>query len=350
MFRRPLPRSRWTAPLALLSALLALPVAAADDPLAGWSPEVRSLLREVVAKKAAQTRAGAPRPVAAFDCDNTLIDGDISFNTMVFQAGKARYAFPAGQSGPLDAEGARLLAEARAGKGGGEAAAEARIAAAYRGYHVLWESAGKQEACGYLARMLEGMTFDEAVAMGRDAMAAAEASPRCVRRIPGLPGQPPVTIEQGLRIRKPMEGVIAFLREAGWEIYVVSASALPLVTAVAARYGVDADHVLGVRTALKDGRLAAEVLPPVTWRQGKVDALKSRLGNRRPALAFGDSWTDFEMLTDAEHAVLVDRGKADLREALKAKGVLLQQGFEGPEGLPACDAPEQGPRIIPSGS
>jgi HAD superfamily phosphoserine phosphatase-like hydrolase len=207
--------------------------------------------------------------------------------------------------------------------------------AAYTGYHDLWKTAGKREACGYLARLLDGMTPAEATALGRDALARAESHPRCLWRLPGGTPDHPVDLEMGVRIRPPMQALIDLLKAAGWEVFVVSASAKPLVEAVAARYGIDADHVLAVRTAVRDGRLTGEVLAPVTWRQGKVDALHARNG-RPPALALGDSWTDFEMLSDAGVSVLIDRGQADLREAVRARGVLVQARFEGPDVHPDC--------------
>lgn len=316
------------------------PVPAADasvPALDGWSTEAQALFRGLVAAKAAGIAAGQPRPVAAFDCDNTLIDGDISYATLVLQAREARYAFPAGSAGPLDAEGARLLADVRAGHERKDArASEARVAAAYRGYHERWESGRNLEACGYLAALLEGMTPVEAGALGRDALAKAEAHPRCLLGLPSPPGHAPLAVEQGIRIRRPMRALVDLLQAAGWEVFVVSASARPVVEAVAARYGIPADHVLGVQTAERDGRLTGRVLPPVTWRQGKVDALLARTG-RRPTLALGDAWTDFEMLASAEAAVLVDRGKADLRQAVRARGVVVQPRFEGPEAvLPPC--------------
>jgi HAD superfamily phosphoserine phosphatase-like hydrolase len=299
------------AAFGLAAVLLTGPLALAH-PLEGWSPEARELIQGLVARKAAQATAGSPRPVAAIDCDNTLIDGDISFATLVTHA------------------------EARSGTGREDAGTvENRVATAYRTYDDLWESGRNVEACGYLAGLLEGMTLAEASALGRDALAKAEAMPRCVRSLAVPPGRPPLEMEQGIRLRKPMLALVDYLKAAGWEVFVVSASAEPVVAAVAARHGIDADHVLAVRTVVRDGRLTADVVPPVTWRQGKVDALRARIG-RGTSLALGDAWTDFEMLVDAEAAVLIGRGKADLLAAARARGIVVQPRFEGADALPPC--------------
>jgi phosphoserine phosphatase len=44
---------------------------------------------------------------------------------------------------------------------------------------------------------------------------------------------------------------------------------------------------------------------PIPYRSGKVDALASH--GVKPALAFGDSMTDLEMLRSASLAVVIDR-------------------------------------------
>ena len=95
------------------------------------------------------------------------------------------------------------------------------------------------------------------------------------------------------------------------------------------RHGVPPEHVIGVRSQLRDGRLTGQPEGIVTFRQGKADAILRAVG-RRPALAFGDSWTDFEMLTSAERGVLIDRANQPLKDALAGAGtVMVQPAFAG---------------------
>ena len=58
-----------------------------------------------------------------------------------------------------------------------------------------------------------------------------------------------------VRIYEPMHDLQDALRGSGFEVWVVSASAQPLVEVVASRVGVDASHAVGIRTMLADGKL-----------------------------------------------------------------------------------------------
>jgi phosphoserine phosphatase len=98
-----------------------------------------------------------------------------------------------------------------------------------------------------------------------------------------------------------------------------------MVEGAAEVFGIPADRVVGVRSEEQDGRLTARVLAPVTVGEGKRAALAARLDGRRPALAMGDTWTDYELLLWAERAVFVDTGRdGRLAATLAARGVAVQ--------------------------
>jgi HAD superfamily phosphoserine phosphatase-like hydrolase len=108
------------------------------------------------------------------------------------------------------------------------------------------------------------------------------------------------------RIFPGVRAAIRVLREAGAEVLLVSASAAATLRAVAPEIGLEASAVLAVEGVVDPcGRFTGEVVPPVTCSAGKVEAIRARLGARRPALAFGNSLFDREMLLLAERAVLV---------------------------------------------
>lgn len=91
--------------------------------------------------------------------------------------------------------------------------------------------------------------------------------------------------------------------------FVVSASLEDVVAAFATlpKYGYDLprNHVFGLRLAQDDGRLVARYLEgwPLLHGPGKVELIRrelvSRFG-RGPALVFGDSDGDFNMLSEFE--------------------------------------------------
>lgn len=98
--------------------------------------------------------------------------------------------------------------------------------------------------------------------------------------------------------------LIQDLQAAGAKVWIVSASNQWIIEAAAPTLGVPVSQVVGIRLAVKDGRLTDTLIPPVTYRQGKVTAINTYIG-QQPVLVSGDSMTDYEMLKYAKHLVLV---------------------------------------------
>jgi phosphoserine phosphatase len=93
------------------------------------------------------------------------------------------------------------------------------------------------------------------------------------------------------------------LAQAGYEVWVVSASPLWPVVAGANFLGVSPDRVIGVECARSQGRLTREVLRPVPCGAGKVARLKEK--GVRPVLAVGNGELDLPMLEWAERALVI---------------------------------------------
>lgn len=296
----------------------------------GWAPGV---VAHVEAALSAPSCEGCAAPVAAFDFDNTLIFGDISYSTVALQTRDLRFGVdPAGPRSPFDEATRALFRSYLAAKGAERDVLHRRLA--YRvvaGYEDLWNGGHEVEACHWLARLLTGFTPDEAGRLALDAFTHEEARPpgTHVYEPAGLPGKPLVE-QAGVRVREPMKRLLRHLEARGVEVWVVSASPEPLVRAVAAaKYGVPPEHVLGVRSVVRDGRLTGEPEGTVPYRKGKVDALLAAV-HRRPILAFGDAFTDLELLLAAERGVLIDRGNQPLKDALARSGtVVVQPRFAG---------------------
>jgi len=130
-----------------------------------------------------------------------------------------------------------------------------------------------------------------------------------------------------IKVRPEMRELFWALQVAGWQPWVVSASAEPLVSVFAQRYGVPGHRVIGMVLGRDPaGCLLQEVVGPVTYRGGKVDAIDQRIG-RRPTLAGGDATTDLEMLGSASHALLFDRGNTKLTRIAAGAGWWLQPAW-----------------------
>lgn len=98
--------------------------------------------------------------------------------------------------------------------------------------------------------------------------------------------------------------LIQTLQAAGVTVWIVSASNQWIVEAAAPVIGVPVSQVVGIRLAVKKGLITDEVIAPVTYRQGKVTAIDTYIG-QQPVLVAGDSMTDYEMLKYARRLALV---------------------------------------------
>jgi phosphoserine phosphatase len=135
-----------------------------------------------------------------------------------------------------------------------------------------------------------------------------------------------VRINHGIRIHEEFRRLMPALTAAGFDVWIVSATNLWTVQTFAELvFGVPRQRVLGNRVEMgEDGLLSATTCEPVLYRQGKVDIIAQEIG-RQPALIFGDSLTDFEMMCEAsELAVLIDCGHAELRDKAERRGFAVQ--------------------------
>jgi phosphoserine phosphatase len=106
-------------------------------------------------------------------------------------------------------------------------------------------------------------------------------------------------IATGLRRHRQIAQLIWLLKARGWNVWLVSASSEYPVKVLARKIGIGADHAIGIRTRIRDGSITAEVVEPVPYREGKVEALKevgAVGGDGYFGFAAGDSDGDLQML------------------------------------------------------
>ena len=208
-------------------------------------------------------------PVAVFDLDNTCIDNDISERAVAL----------------LEAEtGREILAR----------------------YDKIYREQGRREAYRECAREI-GAGCDDAV--------ISALSDRVLER--GL-----------LRPRPEILSLIEDMHRAGWHVWFVSASLEPLVKAAARWFDVPAERALGIRLAFdpEEHLYTSECLDPVTYREGKVEAIDRFIG-RRPVFAAGDSDSDIEMMRASKHALVIDRGEVALKQEARKNKWWFQEGW-----------------------
>ena len=96
---------------------------------------------------------------------------------------------------------------------------------------------------------------------------------------------------------------------------------------MAARLSIPGDRVLAMSLALDgEGRFTAEVVHPATFCEGKLEAVKLRIG-RPPTFCAGDSRSDADMMGYALRALLIDGHDVDLRAEAIGRGWWRQSGW-----------------------
>ena len=181
---------------------------------------------------------------------------------------------------------------------------------------------------GWLVQLMAGFTKEELERFADETIAEELSRPLGEEEISGFDGDPaPVRIPAGIRPFAEMFELVQRLQKAGWDVRVVSATAELVVARFAARAGIPADHVHGVRAVTRGGRLTTK-LSQKTWGQGKADVLRRRAG-RAPLLAAGDSNSDLQMLESAKgESLVVDRGTEPLRSHARGRGWMVQPRFQ----------------------
>ncbi len=231
--------------------------------------------------------AGSAAPVVAFDADGTLWTGDVGdefFETLV-ASGSVRpeaaeaFAREVASLGPTSSSPAHC-AEALA-----KAVHESRFDEEHFYELVAWLGAGHTR--GQLEAFADAM-FNEQNLDGR--------------------------------LHDEVKPILAWARDRGLEVFVVSASPRIVVQRGVARLGIDPDHVLGAESEFEGDTMAPRPVRPIPYGPGKVTALRSKIGTRPLLAAFGDNVFDIEMLQQAAVAVAVRPKPRLLARSAELKG------------------------------
>jgi len=342
-----------SAPLLLL-ALTACDLAAVRhlDPQHAWYGDNAARIDAMLDELAA---ASAERTVAVFDWDNTIIKNDVGDATMFWMLRHDKLLQPASWAEtsrwltPAAATALTTACAALAEPGQPlptsaltSAACTDEIVSVYYDGATLtgedafagWDHRTIEPAYAWTVQLQAGHTLDDlrkfADAAIAEGLAADEGAEQTVGTTTGLAAY--------LRVYPAMQDLIATLQADGVDVWVLSASSQPLVESFAARVGVAADHVVGVRAILdSDGKTTPHLQgcgdvadgddTLITYLEGKrcwmntaifgVEGAAARTVQTdtalRPAFAAGDSDTDVAFLQDATRLRLVlNRNKKEL--------------------------------------
>jgi len=132
-----------------------------------------------------------------------------------------------------------------------------------------------------------------------------------------------IKIDTSIRIREPFRELLREMKSRHWEIHILTASPEYIIQTAMPEFGLEPTSVRGMRLRQNDRILMPTIIEPMTFDQGKIDALRE-ITNRPVDFAAGDSFTDLGMLKAAKLKLLVDRGNARLRDLAKSEGWLIQ--------------------------
>ncbi len=300
-------------------------------PLTGcWTEENRRALEELLAREYKHT------PIAVFDWDGTCMRGDIE--DAVFHQVCQDLAFR------FDAPGFHEWLT--------EAHPIDHISATFEEYcahptlenrqrlrlrfeqlrKALYEGEDDGAICAWDIGVFIGWLEQEARDYARRVIAQELARP-LGRETLAVDGEK-IEFARGVRQRPELKELIQAMQRAGWQTWVISASAQWVVEAAAELYGIPPSRVVAMRREVVDGRITPAILPPVSFSDGKLDAYQMFVSRTRPPpFAAGDSLYDWKILEWAEEAhLLVEPAPEPLREFalwLKSEGeTWLLQRFD----------------------
>lgn len=296
----------------------------------GWTPQAQQMLQDLLRP--------APRgsaPVATLDWDNTMILNDIGDATFIHLVDTMGFTFDAGFWERLPAHQreqvrayamtARVLSPAQRPRSPEYRAYRKGLLLAYE---ELCQGQGDSVCLQWVVQQMSGMKVAEVRAAAQAALDAELARPVGMEEVKRDPDDRyPLRIHRGIRYYPEMQRLVSDLAHHGFDVWVVSASAQWIVEVAAKRVGIPADHVLGVLVDVDSQDRLTDRIARFTWRQGKADAIRTRIG-KPPSFAAGDSTTDLEMLLMGQGPRLVmDRGKVPLMDLAQQRQWIIQPPF-----------------------
>jgi HAD superfamily phosphoserine phosphatase-like hydrolase len=128
----------------------------------------------------------------------------------------------------------------------------------------------------------------------------------------------------GINCFPAIKKLVKYLQSKKVQIFVVTASVKWAVEPCVAQLGIPFDNVLGVQTKVENGIITDVQDGPVTYREGKSEALLLKTNNKRPILSCGNTMGDYWLLDISTHVQLAVRTES--HEALfKDRDILNQE-------------------------
>jgi phosphoserine phosphatase len=258
--------------------------------------------------------------MAVFDCDGTMIHGDIGeamfyrqIEQWFFKVSPATVWTDHPQRRTLD-EQYRIL---------NPLPHRQRIMAPefeqFAGILLSWyfdQIAGGAviKACTDIVKLLTGFTLAEVREFANETFEEEKSAPLSERRLGGK------RLPRGIRFLAESVDLLTTLRDRGFDIWAVSGSSVWSIEPVFRELQIPMDRLIGLEIRVCDGVLESEGVEPVPIQQGKIPALQLRTPTV-PVLAASDSRNDIPLLLyAADLRVRINSRRRDTAEFFHAVG------------------------------
>ena len=200
-------------------------------------------------------------------------------------------------------------------------------AAAFAGHNYRWLEA----TYAWTAQLAAGHTHGEVRGFATSAIMQQLSAPEGTTQTIGTR-----TLNGWLRIYDQTKDLIAVTKSYGYDVWIITASPQDVIGAFAPLVGVNADHVIGIRSMTDGaGKLTykfegcgtvpdneAKMIPYIQGKRCWVNkvvygdttatAMQRRPDGERQVFGAGDSDTDIEFLRDAQYRLVINRQKKEV--------------------------------------
>lgn len=241
------------------------------------------------------SRNGSPRPLAVFDCDGTIIQGDIGESMFYRQI--EHFAFRVSPADVWDDHPRRAelgktfstLASAPASTRNTHEAFEP-FAELLLGWYFDQLAEGKiAKACTDIVRLFADFTLEEVRAFAEATFSEELNMPMGKCRLGRRP------LPRGIRYLRESVDLLRALQDHGFDILAISGSNKWSVEPVFARLGVPPENVLGIDLEPNGKALSSAAKTPVPIHGGKIELMR-QIDARPPVLVASDSRNDIPLL------------------------------------------------------
>lgn len=133
----------------------------------------------------------------------------------------------------------------------------------------------------------------------------------------------------GAKVFESQKKLISWLHDHNIETFIVTASIQWAVEPAAHLVGIDSDHVLGIKTKINEqGLVTDEQDGPITWRQGKADALLARTNGARPIFCSGNTYGDIALIESSACAKLAVQTQVEENSLFEEESKLREHAKE----------------------